>query len=153
MERKRMYVTERDALTELVAIANLTVSVSESLKERSKSVKRARSLQGLMRWAAMYLLEQYLKTVPQEQLLSIKRNLKDMQYTIGTKSVNKDKHRDEWGLWVSYADLQTLADSAKEKCLTCDLCDGRERSCPLRIALDTIGTDEKHDNGCAYRWM
>lgn len=154
IERRRMVADERDALIELTVIKMLAIDACNKLDKRSRTIKRTRSRLGLIRWAAEWLVSIFMSSVPDEQIESMRRNLADSSFAIGTrKPVARDTTN--WGLWVSFDDLETITEAGKEKCLTCDLRDGRERSCPLRKALDNLGSDIQHDpgTGCGYRWI
>lgn len=154
IERKRMVADERDALIELTVIKLLCADVTQKLQRRSKAIKRSRSRLGLIRWASEWLVTAFMASVPDEQIESLKRNLADSSYQIGTKR-HASRNKDDWGLWVSFDDLETITEAGKAQCLSCDLHDGRERACKLRQALDNLGSDIEHDSGkgCGYMWM
>lgn len=151
---KRLYSGERDAMNELAVIVKLIPAIAEELGDRISMVEYGKRNLGMLKYTVNALVEGLIKTIPSKQLEAVTRNLADSALTIGVRSVNKQGHNDEWGLWVSNTDMEVVTSAAQEMCLTCDLKDGRERDCPLRKALDNIGTDVKHDDkGCGYMWL
>lgn len=154
MAEKRLYSGERDAMNELAVIVKLVPEITEELGERIGMVKYGKRNLGMLKYTVNALVEGIVKTIPSKQLEAVTRNLADSALTIGVRAVNKQGHNDEWGLWVSNDNMEVITNAAQSKCLTCDLKDGRERECPLRKALDEIGTDVNHEaKGCGYMWL
>ena len=155
MAEKRLYSGERDALNALAVMADMVTQIADDLGDRLKITKNGKRNIGMLLYTVNDLLSNMFDTIPPKQLEAVARNLKSCSYTVGIKSPNRQGHNDEWGLWVSNNDLDTITAAAKAQCLTCDLCDGRERKCELRKALDNVGSDIEHDagTGCGYRWM
>lgn len=149
-DRKRLYASERDALLHLCAALQGFASAS-ALDNRIASIKGAKRLINGAKGMLGKALSEIYDTVPVEQLISFRRQLKGLRYSISVQNVGgKDYSND--GVWVSMEALDTLCTGLKDHCLMCQKDTIQQRKCPLAKALDElpcINADEDA-HGCRY---
>ena len=154
MDEKRMTGTERDELMRLAVVDTVLGQMKERLRVQAGMVKRGRARLGLAEWAVDSLLKDLMGTIPTNQLLSLRNNIRMSAFTIGAKKPpGSGRAESEYGIWIPYAELDVLLSGCHDHCLMCSVEDaGQQRACPLRKALDAIGNDVKDraDGKCPY---
>lgn len=149
-DRKRLNASERDALLHLCA-ALQAFTCASGLDKRIASIKGARSMVNGAKGMLGKALAEIYDTMPVEQLVSFRRQLKGLRYSISVQNVGgKDYSND--GVWVSMGALDTLCAAVKDHCLMCTMDTAEQRRCPLAKALDElpcINADEDA-KGCRY---
>lgn len=151
--KDRMTATERDSLLMLGIMCDLALGCKEGLARRAKHIRQARSRLGLIVWATRALFKDMCDDIPPEQKRSFLRNLDMRVYTVGVRAPMKDMRREkDFGQWVSWGELNALLMGCHEGCRFCDKALDAQRACPLRKALDVIGSDvpENADGSCPY---
>ena len=156
-EIKRMTATERDVIMGLTVADQIITNARTQLRD-----DRYKMIAGMKRDLAMMekkldrILEEFLKTIPTEQILTYRRTLFDSSYTLGVTcratSNNEQKRKDEYGMYLTFAQIEGLLDGAREKCKFC-LLEGEDlKRCPLRKTLDQIPNDAPESDGtdCPY---
>lgn len=102
------------------------------------------------------MIDSVYRTVPKEQLMTIKRQIMDTTYTIGVKckaTQSDDKYLENYGAVVPYAVLDEIFAACKDHCITCIATPAEAKGCALRKALDVVPNDaeDKDDGSCPYR--
>lgn len=149
-DRKRLYASERDALLHLNA-ALQGFTCASALDNRIASIKGAKRLingaKGMLGKAIFDIYD----TVPTEQLISFRRQLKGLRYSINVSSVAGKDYSDD-GVWLSLTSLDTLCAGLKDHCLMCQKDTVEQRKCPLAKVLDELPCINADENaaGCRY---
>ena len=152
MDRKRMTATERDAMMYLAIGCDIVESAKKKLSDRTRGISRARSRLGIANWAMESLLNDYMATMPTEQLITFRNNMKMCTYVIGVKSPTGSR-RDEknYGMWISFDTLNKILAGCHDHCLMCDKNKAERNACELKKALDEIPNDtEEKEGDCSY---
>lgn len=156
MERKRMTSSERDVLMHL-SVANqiLTNAVRDMPPARMRMVRFMKRDLRMIEVRLDKILSQIMDTLPTEQIRQYARALQDSSYTVGVKCGARNNigtRKDEFGMYLTYAQLETLFDACKEKCMMCGLDTEGIRRCALRKVLDEIPNDAPDSDGtdCPY---
>jgi hypothetical protein len=106
---------------------------------------------GLLASKAQKLYESILETVPDDQLMTLMRNIPHMAYTVGTKKFSRGDRESEYGMWISFKALAPISEVLHEHCMLCTKDTQEQRQCPLAKALDTLPSDKKDSaSGCGY---
>lgn len=147
-----MTATERDALLHMAIGCDVIDHIRPKLERRMKTIPRAASRLGIARWAMDSLIEDVMKTMPTDQLVNLRNNLNMRSYIIGVKSPANRGRDMNYGLWISFEQMNELMAACHDHCLTCGLDLGEQRRCRLRKALDAMGNDvpDRPDGGCPY---
>lgn len=116
-DRKRLHADERDALLHLCAALQGFASAS-ALDKRIASIKGAMSMVNGAKGMLGKAIAEIYDTVPLEQLVSFRRQLKGLRYSINVQNVaGKDYSND--GVWVSLDALDALAHATRDHCMMC----------------------------------
>ena len=126
-----------------------------NLKGRNALIPRGKwRLATAMSQMTRYIEDAY-RTIPTEQLMTIKRSLQDTSYTVGVRCpATRDRNRDrEYGVVVPIGALNAIFAACGEHCLMCMGNGEEQRRCKLRKALDEIPNDvqARDDGGCPYQ--
>lgn len=157
MDKLRVTGWEKDMLVRLSVCYEILIhDVGDGVKKRVSLIPGGWRDLRLCQEKLRRLVDSIYRTIPQEQLYSLSRTLKDASYSVGVRGPvgrNRQKVLDEQGIFVAYGDINHLFEAAREgKCLTC-VCDreGQAR-CELRKTLDHIPSDieDREDGGCPY---
>ncbi len=154
---KRLTAAERDAMMNL-SVADQIVSnaIRDLGDERVRMVRYMKRDLKCVEKKLEKMLEAVLGTIPPEQQRTYCRSLMDASYTTGVKcratSGNEQRRKDEYGLYLTFSEIEGLLDAAKEKCHFCGLDKEGIRRCPLRKTLDAIPNDAPDSDGtdCPY---
>ena len=149
---KRLSASERDALSGLNVTMMIMGQIPELLAERTRSIRYAKRDLAMIARRIEKLLEKYVQTIPPEQLKTYRNYLRMCSYAIGVKGPATRDRNDEFGMWVSWNELNALMEGCHDKCLMCPADKNAARSCQLRKALDIIPNDVDHnsDSICPY---
>lgn len=150
MER-RIRGTESEGFKKLHVAADILDGLKVTLHERLGMVQYGRRDMALAAAMANRAFTGMLGTVPLSQLQTMQRNVRHAVYAVGTKRPGGITNEADWGIWVSWDTLNMLIESAKEKCLVCDLPVDKQRQCPLAKALETLPA-EKDENAPGCGW-
>lgn len=151
-DRKRLSHDEWDAVMGLEAAHSVLVSKNTMpvLQKRIKSIKYGARDAAMLTSALGRILREMYENVPYEQLKSLSNNMKMSELHVGVKTASKHSQRD-YGMILSWEQLNTLGSAALEKCVTCNLNPHEQRQCPLKKVLDELpGEKNEHTNGCGY---
>ena len=155
MSEKRMTASERESLLRLGVIASIIDRDTKALESRNKIVKNSKRDLAMLRTVTINLFKRYIDTIPIEQHKNMERSLKSTHYHIGvsTSQGNREKLDKDYGLIVSYADMNVIRDGLKDHCLMCGCSPEEQTQCKLRKALDMTYNDveERTDGRCPYR--
>lgn len=149
-DRKRLRANERLALLHLCAALQAFTS-AEALNGRIASIKGAKSMVNGAKGMLAKALDEIFDTMPLEQLISFRRNLKGLRYSISVQNVGGKDYKND-GCWLSLDALDALCEAVKDHCLMCTKDTTEQRRCPLAKALDElpcINADEDA-HGCRY---
>lgn len=156
-DRKRVTASEREALMRINLAMSFLMDEPVHLKNRSKMVKNGAFLLGSARSALERYMDGAYRTIPAEQLMTIRRSIMETAYRVGIKcsataNANRDK---EWGVVVPNETINLLFDACSDHCLMCGLDTEGQKKCKLRKALDAIPNDsvDEPDGACQYRKM
>lgn len=105
---RRMTGTERDEIMRLAVVDTILLGTKEKLKARAGMVVRGRARLGLAAWAVDSLLEDLMGTIPANQLLALRNNLRMNAFTIGAKRPGGGRADNEYGIWISFNELNAL---------------------------------------------
>lgn len=145
--------TEREWMIRLNVAHSILVKAAEYLQGRMHQVPYGSRDIAMIAKRIDRLLDMAEKTIPREQYLSYKRNLRMSDYTVGVKGPARGTPReDEYGMWVSLNELNALVDGCHDHCAMCMLDKYGQKKCPIRRALDEIPNDVPHPMGgeCPY---
>lgn len=149
-DRKRLHANERDALLHLCAALQGFASAS-ALDKRIASIKGVKSMVNGAKGMLGKAIAEIYDTMPLEQLLSFRRQLKGLRYSISIQNVGgKDYSND--GVWVSLDALDALAAGTRDHYMMCMKNTVEQRKCPLAKALDELPCINADENasGCRY---
>lgn len=154
---KRMTASEREALTRINLGLSFLLVETAALEKRTAMIPNGKFWLGAARSALTKYTQAVYDTIPNEQLLTIRRSIMETGYTVGVlcgarANVNRTK---EMGLVVPFDVITTLVNGCNDHCLTCALDTEGQKRCQLRKALDAIPNDtvDRDDGGCQYRNM
>lgn len=149
-DRKRLHANERLALLHLCA-ALQAFTCADAIEKRAASIKGVKSMINGAKGMLGKAIDEIFDTMPLEQLLSFRRQLKGLRYSISAQNVGgKDYSND--GVWLSLDALDALCDGTKDHCLMCTKDVTEQRKCALAKAFDEmpcINADE-NASGCRY---
>ena len=150
---RRVYASEREELVRLFALRTVSNALPEEMATRAKMIpgltEELETIKRMVDEALFHLLE----TVPKEQEEQLVRTLLTTSYLVGARRPAAQDNNADYGLWISNHTMNALLDAIQQSCIVCFKEEDEERRCPLRKALDMIGTDVEHgDRGeCGYR--
>lgn len=151
-DRKRISHDEYDALIALEAVHAVLESPKTwpVLAERLKGVKYGARDKGMLTSALGRVLKEMYNTVPYEQLAHLSRNIKLAGVNVGVHIKGRSKES-EYGMLLSWEQIDALMDATREKCLVCTLDPQEQRKCPLAKVLDEFPSNKnEHGKGCGY---
>lgn len=156
-ERQRMTATERDVLMNLsVADQIVTNAIRDMPPKRLRMIPTMKRDLRMIEVKLDRLLRAVMDTMPTEQIRTYSNALRDCSYTVGVKCAARGKddarRKNEYGLYLTFSELETLFDACKDKCHMCGLDTEGIRRCRLRKALDAIPNDAPDSDGtdCPY---
>jgi hypothetical protein len=134
----RMHLNAQEVknINELFAILSIFQNI-KNLDVRFSKIPYAKRDFAMIRKKFEKLCEQILCTVPDDKLVSMAKNVRNMGYNIGIKSP-QNRQDDEFGLWVSFNSLNGLVNAAHETCMLCTKGGRDQHCCPLRQAFSEI---------------
>ena len=149
-KRKRLNAREQQGLMSLFAAVN-AIKDSEDIDSRIEQVKGAKGMRNSALGLIRKTVEGIMDTMPADQLISFRRNLKTLRYYIAVTKPNGRDYSDD-GRWLSYDALDTLCAAAKDHCMMCMKDKQEQRKCPLAKALDELPVRNEDDrtDGCRY---
>ncbi len=149
-DRKRLHADERLALLHLCAALQGFVSAG-ALDKRIASIKGAKSMVNGAKGMLGKVLDSIYDTMPLEQLISFRRNLKGLRYSISIQNVGGKDYKND-GFYMSIEAIETILEAAKDHCLMCVKDTSERRKCPLAKALDELPMKhaDENANGCRY---
>lgn len=153
-ERKRINYAEYDALIALEAVhaALMSPKTFPALQDRLRGFKYGARDAGAIKSALRRLLNGLYAGVPYEQLSTLSHNIKMSAMHIGVQiKGRRDTDQNNYGMILSWEQLDELGRAAMEKCITCSLDTQQQRQCPLAKVLDQLPA-HKDDSakGCGY---
>lgn len=149
-EKKRLRSNEYAALMHLMAAIE-AIGSADALKDRIASIPKCKAMINGARGGLAKGTKAVLKSMPVEQVRSVQRQLKGLDYKLRIRNVSNADHR-ETGYWVSLESLNRICAATKDHCLMCQKNIEEQRRCPLAKALDElpcINADEGA-RGCRY---
>lgn len=151
-DRKRLSSDEWDAVLALEAVHSVLISAKTwpVLQKRLKAIKYGARDASMLTNALGRILRALYDDVPYEQLRSLSNNLKMSELHVGIKTAKKSSQKD-YGMVMSWEQLDELARASSEKCLVCDLSPQEQKKCPLAKVLDELpGVKNENSKGCGY---
>lgn len=150
METKRMPAGERQDFMHLVA-AMTAMNYLDPLEPRFSRIKRGKWMFRTAKGIINKLYEETLKTLPLEQIKSIRRQLIGLRYSLHIVNVNGKDYKND-GIWLSWEALEQLTNATRDHCLMCQKNTMEQRMCPLAKALDELPCIKADENarGCRY---
>lgn len=149
MEKKRLTASEREALMALNVAAQVTDGCAGALEKRLKGVVRGKMHLGAAKFWIEKVFADVVGTVPEEQLLSYRRNMRGCSYTVGVKSP-AGLRCDDYGVWIDNGCIHALRDACRDRCLVCEMDAAGRRKCELRRALGEMSTVEDGGGECPW---
>lgn len=149
-DRKRIHANERLALLHLCA-ALQGFAEAKALDGRIASIKGVKAMVNGSKGMLGKALDEIFNSMPLEQLISFRRNLKGLRYSISVQNVGGKDYKND-GCWLSLDALDALCEAVKDHCLMCTKDTAEQRKCPLAKALGElpcINADEDA-KGCRY---
>lgn len=150
METKRMPAGERQDFMHLVA-AMTAMNYLDPLEPRFSRIKRGKWMFRTAKGIINKLYEETLKTLPLEQMKSIRRQLIGLRYSLHIVNVNGKDYKND-GIWLSWEALEQLTNATRDHCLMCTKEVDQQRQCRLAKALDELPCINADENarGCRY---
>lgn len=149
-ERKPINATERLAFFETAVCLDMLDEARKGLQSRKGLIPKLNFHLGAAISALEKVVAGFCETVPDDQLLSIQKNVKRFEVKYGVKL--PPQRRDEMGFWLSEKDLQTMSGALYEHCLGCMKDVTEQRACGLKKVLDRVSAPE-HAHGCDWAEM
>lgn len=147
---KRLTADERQGIYDLMLLNDLAQKAKSELLDRLTLLRGGRRDMGLLASKSKTILEDTLSTVPVEQLIALRRNLKNMKYITGVFRPKETRDND-FGIWISYNTLNQIMDALRDHCLVCNKNLQEQRQCKLARALDELSSGNTGDEtGCGY---
>lgn len=135
----------------LECAARIMMGAPKGLAARAAMVKYARRDLAMLAARAKELVKRFDETIPDDQLPGFIRNLRDSVWTVGVRRPAADTKYGDYGLWLSYEQLNALLDGCHDHCMVCTADKIGRMKCPLRRALDQIPNDVTDRAGdCPY---
>lgn len=153
-ERRRISHDELDALIALECASTLMESKKTRpvLADRLKEVKYGARDMGMAATGLASVLRRMYDTVPYEQLKHLRNQIAHKGVRVGVFATRAEKN--DCGMVLTWEQLETFAEAAREKCLACSLDPQQQKSCKLAKLFDEMpGTKDKYSKGCGYSWM
>ena len=149
-ERTRLRANEQLALLHLCAALQAFVS-AEDLHNRVASIKGCKSMLNGAKGMLGRVISEIYNTMPVEQLMSFRRNLKGLRYSVNVQNVNGKDYKND-GRWLSLDALDELCAATKDHCMVCMKDPQEQRKCALAKALDELPCINADENarGCRY---
>lgn len=153
-EKRRLRSAERDMLVRLEAIRSMTASILLECDGRFDLVDGLRRDMKLLENLEDRVMMGLLATAPEEQIENILLNISGMSYIVGAKVAGTAFKYDDYGVYMTHNQMATIVGALEDHCLVCQRESwADEKACPVRKALDAIGSDVEHDGQCGYRLM
>lgn len=152
-ETLRLRGKEREAMMRMALAEDFLLKNKRDLDTRLMRVERGHNQISVVCGFIRRLNLQLYRTIPTDQMESLRRQLGELSYCIGVQRPQGNERNNDFGLWVSFDTINELISAIKDHCLMCNKDRQQERSCKLAKALDTIGNDldERPGSGCKYR--
>ena len=149
-DARRLKSTEYTALMHLMAAVEAMGSAG-ALNDRIASIPRCKAMINGAYGGLCKGTKAILKSMPLEQVRSVQRQLKGLDYNLRIKSVNGVDHR-ETGYYVTLDALNCICAATKDHCLMCDKNTEEQRKCKLAKALDELPCINANESthGCRY---
>lgn len=148
---KRLYASERETMIQLQVATQIIEEAKQHLTTRIAMIDDMDKRFDKMRDDIEQINMDLIDTIPVDSLKTLMHNMKSAGYVTGVRKPGR--RDDDFGIWLSFADLNTILYHLQDHCMMCygDL--QAERSCPLRKVFDTIGVDHEHgaDGSCGYK--
>lgn len=148
--KKRLSADEMRGLLNLFAGLN-ALKEAELVNSRITEIEGARRLY-MCGWGMIRRLsEKIVDSMPMDQVLSLRRNLKTLRYSISVARPGGKDYSDD-GRWLSYTALDVLVGAAQDTCLMCMKDKQEQRKCPLAKAFDELpcSREDFRTDGCRY---
>lgn len=149
-EPKRLKSNEFTALLHLMAAIE-AMETAHALDSRIASIPKCKAMingafGGLKRGT-----KEVMMSMPVEQVKSVQRQLKGLDYNLRIRSVNGVDNR-ETGYYVTLDSLNRICAATKDHCLMCQKTVEEQRKCKLAKALDELPCINSDENarGCKY---
>lgn len=152
--KRRMNATERNAYIQLACAYTICRNIEPDLCGREAlapgTMRRLRTVITHLR----KIYNTLIRTVEVDQQLQLDRAVDATSYTVGAKpamigSLTEDR---QYGWVVDVEAMEIIGEGLRDHCMMCTREGSEEKTCPLRRALDRIGTDVKHDGMlCGYK--
>lgn len=146
----------------LIAFASVASTLADkdisAIEDRFADIEGGKRDLALLRSVSMKLVYKLIEVMPLEDRKDgddIKKWLTHMKiYTSvpGRAEHNAVNPIKDFGLYLSYEDINTLIAAAGEKCALCDLDERESKKCKLRKVLKKLPLADTKDNcnGCPY---
>ena len=148
--KKRLRSNEYTALLHLMAAIE-AMDASHALDSRIASIPKCKAMINGALGGLRKGTKEVLKSMPTEQVLSVQRQLKGLDYNLKIRNVNGVDKR-ETGYYVTLDSLNRICAATKDHCLMCDKDVTEQRKCMLAKALDELPCIKSDENvrGCRY---
>lgn len=150
MDRKPINAHERLGFFQTAISMELLLDAWEGMKSRKNLMYRMNNDFSRAVGACKRLMERFCDTVPDDQLVSLTKNVKRFKVHYGVEL--PPQRRDSTGFWLSESDLQTMSAALAEHCLGCMKDVTEQRACGLKKVLDRVSAPE-HAHGCDWAEM
>ena len=151
---KRMTATERDTYMHLnIAYQIMSNALRDLNEDGMKRVKYLKRDLRLMEKTLERICTEVIGTLPDEQKRGYCNMLRDSSFKVGVrcKAVSGKPMQDEYGIYMSFTQINTFLEAIQEKCHYCGLDAAGIAQCKLRKALDELPNDTPDTgNGCPY---
>lgn len=152
-EQKRMTSNEQKGYIDLLGIISKMAFLEDNLGKRIRAVDRGNFRYKGAMTNLVRLANDILHTAPMEQREHIRRQLPSIMMIVGTTAQLPRNYDAEYGRWLSFNDLDIVAEAIRECCRTCTLEDPQQqKQCQYKKLLDVLPTDKPDESarGCGY---
>ena len=149
---ERLRGNERQGILEILTAYQIVKEAEGKVDKRIGKIKRGRWRAHVALAMLDTLSNELVRTVPVDQLVNLKHDMEHATFKIGM--YRPLDTRNEFGIWLSYADAETLFNGLNDHCLVCDLDRAGQAKCRIRKMMNSIPNEavDIRDNGqsCPY---
>jgi hypothetical protein len=153
MSEKRMVAAEQAAYLNLLAAIHTAKKQEEALARRMSKLPNAKRCMHSGIGMLNRLMVDIDATIPAEQKAHFERQKQGLRMIVGIKAQMPRDPDAEHGRFLSFKQLDVVANAIRECCRVCDLTDAvQQAKCPYAKLLDELPTTKPDEDapGCGY---
>ncbi len=150
---KRMNSQEQKGMINLLGILSQMAFLEDDIGRRIARIPRGKfrlkgALSNLVR-----LANDLTVSMPPEQREHMRRQLPAIKMIVGTTAQLPRNYGSTYGRWLSFEELDTVAEAIRECCRVCEIDDPQQqKQCPYCKLLNNLPADKPDEaaRGCGY---